>query len=285
MLNRYFTLKDQQTTRKEIKDALNKSIKDLTESLDQAKRDSHSYYYNYTDHRNCLENLITSQKEILAALEAKQNATLLSDNTDTLLQQHIHKSLILADRLEIFLSCTRNEPIISPTIVFNIEQLTAANSALASAILSPENISQPVGNTARTAEVYNRYNEDLETRIKQKREHLPWQDELRLHLKKNALLVSLIAIGAAAIILAVTVPPLAPIIFSIPLILFGVVTVFSTAFYKCFIDKYPLTEKRAIEESKKDLLFTMHCHLFKHANANAAYINAEINKPKITNIK
>ncbi len=158
-------------------------------------------------------------------------------------------------------------------ILYNIEQLTLANTVLADAISNPEkNLiyrdcsseeypkNEDEYNRKENAfRAFQRYPQHVEDAINEKREHLPFIADMKAHKKRNAGLATLIAISITAIVLTLTVPALAPS--TIPIIIMASIFILlSLGIYAGSYDR--LTEKRRDEEFKKDSLYSTHMDLF-----------------------
>ncbi len=254
--------------RSDIKKRIEESNKKLAQLNARFKKlDNQADYQNI----DCMDNLIKSQQEILDALNNKNNQILCCDENDTLLNQHIEKSLYFAEELANLLVNTPPKLRRSEIITYDIKQLTYANYQLHNAIKSPEYDVQmrdeypdrrQMKNDRENGQAHTNY---LESSIKSRREHLTLRDQLRLHLKKNILLSTLIAASVTAIALAATVPVLAPVALAI---FFGAgFTLVAVLVYKVVRDVHPLTPARVDEEKKKDVLYNIHNNIFKHKDA------------------
>ncbi len=222
--------------------------------------------------KQLITDLIKSQSKMISALTASQhNYFLLGDTEHETLGQHINRGLEFADNL---LTLMLNDHRLS-IVCFDIKQLIHANNILTTAIQSPGEDHNEIPNGFYS---WNRFNEEqngltraIELNKQKQVEHLPWREDLRLHLKKNLALATIIAISVAVIILAATLPPLAAL--ATLLIPLAGVTIFTTLLYKAHKDVYPLSAKRVQEELRKDTLYQSHLGLFNHQNAAYALLN------------
>lgn len=280
--------------RSEIIESIEKSSKKL-----QAFHDGIDTKFNDQAWRNkrCIAALIKSQNEIIDALNTKKNCMLLFDDTDYILEQHINRSLDFANDLMDLMQQTPVNSYRGGIIRFDIEQLTYANYILSTAIQAPGEIgikeyqSHPqypcYYDRERIVENRANYTKGLENNIRNQLEHLPWREDLKLHLKKNMALASVIAISVAVIVLAATLPPLAPL--AALLITLASITILFTILYKAHKDVYPLTKERYQEELSKDKLYHTHLNLFKHKLEALGITNIrqreEANDPHASRVK
>lgn len=263
-----------QSNRAKIVIMIGESITTLKEKLtkiNELKHDAAS---------NAVNLLIASQTAIEKALSDKDTLILFGDHTDELFKKHIEESARIAEKLVDLIITTRPSRGLSKlgynyqfeAILYNIEQLTLANTVLADAISNPEKnlIHQDRSNdeSSNKDEYYRRekafdsfqcYPQYVSDSIDRKREHLPFIADMKAHLKRNTCLATFVAISVTAIALTLTLPALAPL--TTPIIVMASLAILtSLAIYAGSRDR--LRQKRRDEEFKKDSLYSTHMALF-----------------------